>query len=250
MPDSPQRDPANPTYVHDTASLFGAEGDVSPYQRQKFDPLLDAIETQAWPREPGRLSLLDVGVGYGAFLRLCEERGFARLSGMDPFPDSIRLAARHTGARLEQGDAAEPDWPFEAAEFDVITCLDVVEHLEEPRVFFDNARRYLAPEGLLVVRTPNGQLPYRMRRVPLLGIPDPNPTHINVHPPERWRELAAETDWKVVEDWRGEHLTHLRLLPRALALGCRLLDIDHRRVPGLAALEQAYVMLLRPGNAR
>jgi len=247
MPDSqpPQRDPANPTYVHDSASLFDSEGEVSAYQRQKFAPLLDALETHA-PRSPAELSLLDVGVGYGAFLRLCEERGFARLAGMDPFPDSIRIAERHTGARLVQGDAAKTPWPFETGAFDVISCLDVVEHLEEPPVFFDNARPYLAPEGLLVVRTPNGQLPYRMRRLPLVGIPDPNPTHINVHPPDYWRELVTRAGWQILEDWRGEHLTHLRGLPRALGLACRLVGLDHRRVPGLAALEQAYVMVLRP----
>ncbi len=252
MPEAgpPQRDPDNPTYVHDTSTLYDEGGDVSEYQRQKFAPLLDAIESAAAPRRPEQLSLLDVGVGYGAFLRLCEERGFGRLAGLDPFPDSIRIAERHTGARLRTGDAAARDWPFEEAAFDVVTCLDVVEHLEEPRVFFDNAKRYLAPDGVLVVRTPNGQLPYRLRRVPGIGIPDPNPTHINVHPPEWWSERARAAGWWIVEDWRGEHLTHLRLLPRLLALGCRLLGIDHRRVPGLAAFEQAYVMVLRAGNRR
>ena len=101
-----------------------------------------------------------------------------------------------------------------------------------------------------MVRTPNGQLPYRLRRVPGIGIPDPDPTHINVHPPEWWSERARAAVWWIVEDWRGEHLTHLRLLPRLLALGCRLLGIDHRRVPGLAAFEQAYVMVLRAENRR
>lgn len=247
MPEAspPVRDPDNPTYVHDTGTLYDAAGEVSAYQRQKFLPLLDAALRALAPRRTPELALLDVGVGYGAFLRLCEERGFARLAGMDPFPDSIRIAERHTGARLRAGDAADSDWPFEEAAFDIVTCLDVVEHLAQPRLLFANAARYLAPGGVLVVRTPNGQLPYRLRRVPGLGIPDRNPTHVNVHPPAWWRALAESTGWRVVEAWRGEHLTHLRLLPRALALGCRALGIDHRRVPGLAAFEQAWVMVLR-----
>ncbi len=246
----PQRDPDNPTYLHATSTLYGEGSEVSAYQRQKFAPLLDAIENAAAPRCPAELSLLDVGVGYGAFLRLCEERGFGRLAGMDPFPDSIRIAERYTGAQLRVGDASARDWPFDAAAFDVVTCLDVVEHLEEPRFFFDNVRRYLAPGGVLVIRTPNGQLPYRLRRLPGIGIPDPNPTHIQVHPPKWWSERVRAAGWRIVEDWRGEHLTHLRLLPTLLALGCRLLGIDHRRIPGLAAFEQAYVMVLRVGNGR
>jgi SAM-dependent methyltransferase len=250
MADAPERrDPDNPTYVHDTSTLYGEGGEVSAYQRQKFVPVLDAIEAESAPRAPASLALLDVGVGYGAFLRLCEERGYGRLAGMDPFPESIRIAGRHTDASLHEGDAAAAEWPFEAGSFDVISCLDVVEHLEEPRVFWDNARRYLGPDGLLVVRTPNGQLPYRLRRVPLLGIPDPNPTHINVHPPDFWRALAAEAGWRIVREWRGEHLTHLRLLPRALNVGLRRLGIDPRRVPGVAALSQAYVMLMRADGA-
>jgi len=251
MADTPQRrDPDNPTYVHDTSTLYDEGGEVSEYQRVKFAPLLEAILEDTAPRAPAELSLLDVGVGYGAFLRLCEERGIGRLSGMDPFPDSIRIAQAHTRAELCEGDAAAPGWPFAEAAFDVVTCLDVVEHLEEPRVFLDNARRYLAPDGLLVVRTPNGQLPYRLRSVPLLGIPDPNPTHINVHPPDWWRELASAAGWRIVREWRGEHLTHVRLLPRALGILLRRLGIDPRAVPGLAAFAQAYVMLLRDERGR
>ena len=103
MPDTdpPQRDAENPTYVHDTSTLYGVDGEVSAYQRQKFAPLLDAIERAAAPRRPEELSLLDVGIGYGVFLRLCDERGFGRLAGMDPYPDSIRIAERHTGADRE-----------------------------------------------------------------------------------------------------------------------------------------------------
>jgi len=236
------RDEANVTFVHSEEHLYSPAG--MAYQRAKYGPKIALLRERFGDRFDG-VRLLDVGVGYGVFLHLLEtEHGLGRLFGMDPFPDSVAIARRHTGADIRAGNILDECWPFDEASFDAITCFDVVEHLERPAVFFERAARWLAPGGVLVVTTPLRLLPYELRRVPFLGVPDRNPTHVSVLPPGEWRRIAEGAGWRVVRAWRGEHLAHVRLLPRLLRGLCRLLRVDHRRVPVLSAFEQAFCMLL------
>lgn len=239
-----ERDADNVTFSHSPGDLDTEAG--RRFEREKFMPKIDALRRRFGERLPG-IRLLDVGVGYGHFLRLLEtEAGMRDLHGMDPFPRSIEIASAQTGARIVRGDITDPDWPFDPASFDAVTCFDVVEHLAEPGAFFRQAARYLRPGGIAIVSTPNRSLPYLLRRVPLVGMPDPNPTHINVRRPSCWRALARESGFGIVEEWRGEHLTHVRLLPKLLGAACRLLRLDHRRVPLVRAFEQSYCMVAAP----
>ena len=239
-----QRDADNPTFSHSLDSLESEAG--RRFEREKFLPRIEALRRRFGARFP-QIRLLDVGVGYGHFLRLLEtEAGIADLHGMDPFPKSIEIASTKTSARIVRGDITDAEWPFEAGSFDAITSFDVVEHLAEPAQFFRKAARYLRPGGIIVVSTPNRSLPYLMRRIPLIGIPDRNPTHISVRPPSYWRTLARSSGYDILEEWRGEHLTHVRLLPKLLSAVCRLLRIDHRRVPLVRAFEQSYCLVAAP----
>jgi 2-polyprenyl-3-methyl-5-hydroxy-6-metoxy-1,4-benzoquinol methylase len=45
--------------------------------------------------------------------------------------------------------------PFEEAYFDAITFGDVLEHLRDPHGLLRTARRYLAPDGVIVCSIPN-----------------------------------------------------------------------------------------------
>jgi len=240
--DLPTRDEKNATYIADEDDLRSAAGEK--ILRMKYSGRLERLRVFFGERYPG-IRLLDVGIGYGMFLKTLEETGLSDLHGMDPFPDSIGIARRNTSARLSEGDITDPAWPFERNSFDAITCLDVVEHLKEPAVFFLRARDYLREGGIVIVTTPNGGLPYRMRSIPLVGFRDRNTTHINVHPPAYWRRLALENGYAIIDEWKGEYLTHIRLIPKILTALCRLLRLDHRRVPVVNSFEQSYGMVLR-----
>ena len=124
--------------------------------------------------------------------------------------------------------------------------MDVVEHLEDPAIFFDRVKRYLRPNGIVMVTTPNKALPYMMRSIPLVGFKDPNPTHINVRRPVYWRRFAQENGFDILKEWKGEYLTHIRFIPKVLMLLCRILRLDHRRIPLVNAFEQSYCMVIRP----
>ncbi len=237
------KDDDNTTYIFDMEYLCSPEG--QKFLEIKYSGRVDQLRDYFGERLPG-IRLLDVGIGYGMFLRKLEEIGVKDIHGMDPFERSIEISRKNTSARLINGDITDEAWPVERGSFDAITCLDVVEHLERPAVFFEHVKEYLREDGIVIVTTPNGQLPYRMRSIPLVGFADRNPTHINIHPPKYWRRLARENGYEILAEWKGEYLTHIRFIPKVLMFLCRVLHIDHRRIPVVNSFEQSYGMVLRP----
>jgi len=241
---SMKKDPNNITFSHSEDSLYDCGGHVMKFQRQKY--LLKTRKIQAFLGSSRDLRILDVGVGYGAFLKVLEEEGYHNLYGMDPFPESIAITSRHTSAVLKEGHIEDVKWPFTADMFDVITCLDVVEHLKNPRIFFQRCREYLKNEGVVIMSTPNRSVFYEMRSWPIVGIPDKQPTHINVKRPLYWIELAKEEGYEILDKWLGEHISHLRYISYFLNKLSEKLNLDLRKIPGIRQMEQSFCMVLRP----
>jgi SAM-dependent methyltransferase len=236
------RDEENVTYIHSLETLYSEQG--LAFQREKYLPKIGVLRERFGERF-ARIKLLDVGVGYGVFLHILEhEHGLVDLYGMDPFPASIEIARRYTGAEIRKGSITDVAYPFDDGSFDAVTCFDVLEHLEEPGAFFSRIKRYLRDGGIVIVTTPNRDLPYLMRSIPFIGFPDRNPTHINVHGSRFWKRLAVEHRFEVVASWKGEHLTHIRLIPKVLMRICSMLRLDHRRIPLVNAFEQSFCMVL------
>lgn len=114
--------------------------------RALFRKVLRAIE----PRDtPGR-TLLDIGTGQGALLEEAEALGY-QAQGIDLCEPLVRKA-RARGLRVECARAEDLD---AAGRFDVVTMMDVIEHVPEPRRLLAVARRLLTAGGTLVVYTPN-----------------------------------------------------------------------------------------------
>jgi SAM-dependent methyltransferase len=241
------RDLENATFISSFSRIFNPDGRLSDFQRRKYEPSIALLKEECGLTSAS--PILDVGVGYGAFLFLLNEMGFENTHGMDPFPTSIRIASRVTRAKIQEGRIENDRWPFEPASFQCITSFDVIEHLEDPSVFFSRAYRYLQPGGYFLVTTPLKEFGYRLRKLPLIGVPDRNPTHINVHPPRFWLRLVRQSEFSLVKCWRGENLSHVRWIGHLDRVLHRV-GIDPRKIPVLRSLEQSYLMLLkRPEEA-
>jgi len=241
---SGKKDPNNITFSHSEDSLYDCAGHPRKFERQKYLPKVRRI--QALLGRSRDLRILDVGVGYGAFMKVLEEEGYFNLYGMDPFPESIAITSRHTSAVLKEGRIEDVKWPFTAGMFDVITCLDVLEHLENPGIFFQRCRENLKNEGVVIMSTPNRSVFYEMRSWPIVGIPDRNPTHINVNRPSYWIGLAKEEGYVILDKWLGEHISHLRYISYILNKLSEKLNLDLGKIPGIRQMEQAFCMVLRP----
>jgi SAM-dependent methyltransferase len=117
---------------YDRADLW-VEGRFSNDQEERrFAATADLVPADA-------TSLLDVGCGNGAFLAFVEgARPDLRVAGMERSDAARANPVCATG--LAPGDMSA--LPFEDASWDVVTCLEVLEHL--PWHAYDRAREELA----------------------------------------------------------------------------------------------------------
>jgi 2-polyprenyl-6-hydroxyphenyl methylase / 3-demethylubiquinone-9 3-methyltransferase len=100
-------------------------------------------------------SAADVGCGAGL---LCEPlaRLGAEMVGIDAAPENIAAARVHA-----EGQGLAIDYRTGSIDvlgpepFDLITSLEVVEHVADPAVFVRGLANALAPGGLLILSTPN-----------------------------------------------------------------------------------------------
>ena len=101
---------------------------------------------------PTGLKLLDVGCSSGLFLNEARAAGFA-VKGAELSATTSGFARDHFGLEVHTGDWR--DAGHAEASFDVITLLDVIEHLADPLAELVAIRRLLKPGGLLLQSTPD-----------------------------------------------------------------------------------------------
>lgn len=110
----------------------------------QLDRVLAGTAAEHGPR------FLDVGCGAGGMLEFLAARGAA--AGVDASPDAVAMARRHGGdVRL---GALPDDIPFEPHHFDVVTLLDVLEHVDRDQEALVAIHTLLRTGGHLVVTVP------------------------------------------------------------------------------------------------
>lgn len=121
-------------------------------------------------RFAGGMRVLDLGCGSG--YGTAELAQVAReATGIDNSFDAIEYAAEHY-PRAGFFPLSATELPFADASFDLVTAFELIEHLEDWPQMLSEARRVLAPDGLLIVSTPN-KLYYAEAR----GTSGTNPFH-------------------------------------------------------------------------
>jgi len=102
-------------------------------------------------------ALLDIGCGGGIAAEALARRGY-RVLGVDAAAAAIVAARRHADGLalpLAYRQATADDLLAEDLRFNVITALEVIEHVEDPANFIATLRALLAPGGLLFLSTLN-----------------------------------------------------------------------------------------------
>lgn len=117
----------------------------------KFDGVLARLEAQ---RAPG--DLLDVGSGPGAMLAAASARGWSA-QGIDLNPWAVERAREGHGLDVREGSLPDPE--LAGGQFDAVTMMDLIEHVEDPLALLREARRLLRAGGAIAVLTPDAGSP-------------------------------------------------------------------------------------------
>lgn len=160
-----------------------------------LDQYVDSRRIELWDaivdvliRHGGKLTgeIVDVGCGTGHLLqRVNEKYGPASITGFDFSSEAIKVAATTVpDAKLTQFDI----YSGVDRKFDVVMCIEVLEHLTYPHKALENIVSMIRPGGLAILTVPNGR-------------DDQYHGHINFWSPESWEvfvkmwapELSVET---------------------------------------------------------
>jgi SAM-dependent methyltransferase len=93
--------------------------------------------------------ILDVGCGTGANLEMLSQFGAAE--GVDVSDDALEFC-RAKGLKVQKGLAEE--MPFADGSFDIVTALDVVEHLDDDVAGLKEMRRVMTDDGRALIFVP------------------------------------------------------------------------------------------------
>ena len=97
---------------------------------------------------------LDVGCGAGLLAEPLARLG-ANVTGIDASPELIAVAREHARASGLEIDYRAGELQELEARFDLVTCMEVIEHVADPAAFVRTLADRLAPDGLLIISTPN-----------------------------------------------------------------------------------------------
>jgi SAM-dependent methyltransferase len=134
---------------------------------------------------PMRAQVLDAGCGSGRMLE--ELADYGTVAGIELDPDAAAFAAARGRGEVKGGRLEELPW--ERATFDLITCLDVIEHTPDDRRTLAELRRVSKPGGFLLVTVPAYQA--------LWSLHDVANHHYRRYARRTLRLAALETGWRV-----------------------------------------------------
>ena len=160
---------------------------------------------------------LDVGCGAGLLAEPLARLG-AMVTGIDASPEVIAVAREHAARQGLEIDYRAGDVQELEGQFDLITCMEVIEHVADPAAFVKALAKRLAPNGLLVMSTPNATSWSRLMMITVAeGIGQiPKGTHDfeKFLTPEQLKMLLADAGLKCLDvegiAWsptRGLHLS-------------------------------------------
>ncbi len=156
---------------------MSVETNVDPLEIDKFQ----SIASRWWDREsefkplheinPHRVSyieqqasgldgkrILDVGCGGGILAEALAFKG-ARVTGIDMAELSLKVARLHlheSGLDIDyQLSTVEAFAEQHEAQFDIVTCLEMLEHVPDPASIITSATRLLKPDGVFFLSTIN-----------------------------------------------------------------------------------------------
>ncbi len=168
--------------------------------------------------------ICDQGCGAGFLANALAKEGH-HVVGVDLSAKSLATARAHDETKSVaylKADASK--LPFEDESFDVVTSLDFLEHIEDPKKTIDEAARVLKPGGLFFFHTFN--------RNPIC-----------------WLVVVKGVEWFVKNTPKKMHVYKLLVRPSWVKKWCQENDMEVKEIHGVnPKIDRAFFKMLRTGE--
>jgi 2-polyprenyl-6-hydroxyphenyl methylase/3-demethylubiquinone-9 3-methyltransferase len=154
-------------YDQQAAEWWQEEATIAPLNR--LNPLRFQYFDQSLPNWRG-IKVLDVGCGGGFTCEFLAKRG-AEVWGIDQSSACIEAAKAHAQQALlpiHYRVSMAESLPWENSSFDVVVCVDVLEHVKHPSQVIAEIARVLKPGGMFCFDTINRTVRSRLIMIWLL----------------------------------------------------------------------------------
>ncbi len=138
----------------------------------------------------GRLSpqrVLDIGCAKGFLVEAFRAHGVPAVFGIDISQYAVKEGSAAVRNHLIVADA-QVGLPFQSGSCDLITALDLFEHLSDPGAVLREIRRVLTDTGAAYLKICHPAHPNARR----------DPSHVNVQPLGYWQQVFRQADF----EWR------------------------------------------------
>jgi SAM-dependent methyltransferase len=163
--------------------------------------------------------LLELGCGLGHLIGLLQDDFVC--TGVDIADYSIEQL-KHNAPRADGFVMSADDLSrFADEEFSAVVALHLVEHLPDPADTIRQVNRILKPGGLFLFATPNPGYSLRRFKDPRTDAIGKDPTHINVQPPQQWRNWCEVSGFRMLRHF-GDGLwdvPYFPVIPKAIQFG-------------------------------
>lgn len=116
--------------------------------RPKLKWVVEQYERQ-YSKKPR--TILDVGAGSGHFVRVCRDEGYMAV-GIEPSLSGRKFASLELGVELVDANFTL-DWG-EFRGYDIVTFWGVLEHVTNPMIFLEVAKKVVSKKNLVVAEVP------------------------------------------------------------------------------------------------
>lgn len=191
-------------FLNDYLPLHLANRENSLAERRSYlSAIRRRFDVAARPR------LLDVGCALGFMLQEAKAAGWDA-TGVETSEFAAKYATEHAGCPVHTGTVENA--ALHSDSFDVVTLMDVIEHVAEPRTLLCEIYRILRPGGVVFIVTPNfGSLFVKLYGLRAYGVwPD---QHVVYFQPSTMARMLRDVGFKRTitgsKDFYSENLRRL-----------------------------------------
>lgn len=162
---------------------------ISPITLQRYDELAEDLKDYATNKH-----WIDIGCGNGHLLTQVRKKGWIPFG--TEFTDTAVSICRSKGINIHQGPLNPADYAPES--FDVITFIEVLEHINNPQEEIENFRSLMRKGGALYITTPNFNSISRKMLKSGWNIIE-YPEHLCYYTPETLHQLLSQHGFKKIK---------------------------------------------------